>query len=108
MDDAKTTVVNLHHKVEYDVYIGRAGHGQDGYFGNPILIGKKCPICSEIHQRSATIACFKQYFYNRLEIDIEFKNRILELRGKRLGCFCKPKECHGDVIVDYLNNLRAS
>ena len=29
-----TTVVNLF-KNKYDVYIGRAGKGQDGYFGNP-------------------------------------------------------------------------
>ncbi|CAO77777.1 conserved hypothetical protein [Pseudomonas virus Yua] len=24
------------------------------------------------------------------------------LRGKRLGCVCKPKACHGDVLVELI------
>lgn len=93
----KTTVVNLY-KHPYDVYIGRAGKGQDGYFGNPIRL-------SNNEQRGATIERYKEYFYNKLNNDIEFKNRILQLKGKTLGCFCKPHACHGDIIADYLNSI---
>lgn len=25
-----------------------------------------------------------------------------ELRGKTLGCWCRPKACHGDVLVELL------
>lgn len=32
----------------------------------------------------------------RLQEDID------ELRGKVLGCFCKPHPCHGDVLVELL------
>src|SRR6478736_642723 len=92
----ETTVVNLY-KEPYDIYIGRAGKGKDWYFGNPIKLQPN-------EERGATIERFKEYFYNRLDIDKEFKTKILELKGKKLGCFCKPKECHGDVIADYLNN----
>ena len=31
------------------------------------------------------------------------KDDALALAGKRLGCFCKPWPCHGDVIAEYLN-----
>lgn len=93
-----TKVVNLY-KEHYDVYIGRAGKGQDGYFGNPIRLQKG-------QSRGETIAAYKQYFYARLASDTEFKQRIHELKGKRLGCFCKPNACHGDVIVEYLNTLQ--
>ncbi|MCG6418638.1 DUF4326 domain-containing protein [Vibrio fluvialis] len=24
--------------------------------------------------------------------------------GKRLGCFCKPDDCHGDIIAEFLNS----
>jgi hypothetical protein len=48
------------------------GRGEDGYFGNPFRMGQ----------------------------DSEFKHRVLALKGKRLGCFCKPKACHGDVIAE--------
>ena len=33
------TVVNLRSSA-FDVYIGRAGHGQDGRFGNPFVVGR--------------------------------------------------------------------
>lgn len=100
-----TKVVNLR-KEPYDVYIGRAGKGKDGYFGNPCAIGKKCPVCGEIHKTGgSTLDCFKRYFYSRILTDSEFSKRVGQLRGKTLGCFCKPNRCHGDVIVTYLESF---
>ena len=94
----KTTVVNIRRQ-ECDVYIGRATasavKGHDGYFGNPFAIGRD-------GGREKVIELYREYFLNRLEIDPEFARRIKELRGKRLGCFCKPEACHGDVIAEYL------
>lgn len=95
-----TRVVNLY-KEPYDVYIGRPGKNQDGYFGNPFKLSKE-------ETRDATIEKFKVYFLERILSDDEFKMNVLELRGKTLGCFCKPALCHGDVIVEYLNNLEKS
>lgn len=92
----KTTVVNIRTSAEYDEYIGRAGHGEDGYFGNPFKLQRHEP-------RGITIEKFTAYFYKRLESDPVFKERILALRGKVLGCFCKPNACHGDVIAKYVN-----
>ena len=91
----------VHISEPYDVYIGRAGHGRDGYFGNPIkLLGDTKTL------RALCIEQYRNYFHERLERDLEFKRRVLELKGKRLGCFCKPnKQCHGDVIVEYLENF---
>jgi len=83
---------------DYDVYIGRAGKGQDGYFGNPFRLRAG-------EDRSATIQRYRKYFYERLETDPEFKCRVHELKDKTLGCFCKPYPCHGDVIAEYLNKL---
>lgn len=31
---------------------------------------------------------------------------ILELDGKILGCWCKPKACHGDVIIEVINRIK--
>lgn len=33
------------------------------------------------------------------------KKDTLQLRGKVLGCHCKPLACHGDILADYLNSL---
>jgi hypothetical protein len=86
-----TTVVNL--KIEsYDAYIGRGSP-----FGNPFKIGKD-------GDREEVIRKFKHYFVERLK-DQVFKKKLLELRGKRLGCYCAPLACHGDVIAGFLNKL---
>lgn len=99
-----TRVVNLRNE-EHDVYIGRAGHGEDGYFGNPVRVGDRCSLCGKVHEKAGdTLPCFKQYFLGRVKSDPEFASKIEHLRGKRLGCFCKPGPCHGDVIVEWLGH----
>jgi len=93
----QTVVVNIH-KEPFDVYIGRRGRGQDGYFGNPFRIRHGS-------SREDAVKRFEGDFADRIEKDAEFKRRILALKGKRLGCFCKPKACHGDVVADWLNKM---
>lgn len=94
---SKTRVVNIR-KEAYDVYIGRAGHGMDGYFGNPFRLGPGMT-------RGDTLDNYRKYFYRRLNTDEEFRRRIGELQGKTLGCFCKPNPCHGDIIKEYLDRM---
>ncbi len=84
----KTTVVNKKHS-EFDVYIGRGS-----IWGNPYRIGVD-------GNRNDVIQKYKTDLHNG-----KFsKEQLLVLKGKRLGCFCKPLACHGDVIVEYLNSL---
>ena len=94
-------VVNLY-KDKYDVYIGRGTEGKvpinigtKGWLGNPFDV--------ETYGDQA-IPKFKEYFYNRIATDEAFKNAVLALKGKTLGCFCKPKPCHGDIIMEYLES----
>jgi hypothetical protein len=86
-----TTVVNKRTSSEYDVFIGRPS-----LFGNPFIIGRD-------GSRKEVVQKYKIYLYERVRSDKEFKREVEKLRGKRLGCFCCPKLCHGDVIVEYLN-----
>lgn len=64
----------------------------DSPFCNPFRLDKN---------RSEAIAKFRKYFYQKLE-DPVFRKQVLELKGKTLGCWCKPEACHGDVIVEWL------
>lgn len=94
-----TRVVNIKSS-QYDVYIGRIGRGEDGYFGNPFPLSHDSP-----QNRESVLILYEKYFHTRLDKDPEFKRRIHELKGKVLGCFCKPLQCHGDIIIEYLNTL---
>ena len=81
-----TEVINIYHQKPYDVYCGRAGKGESGEFGNPTY----------------SYELFRPYFYAHIEADPEYKERILSLKGKKLGCFCAPKHCHVMIYVEYL------
>jgi len=98
-----TEVVNIHHE-DYDIYIGRAGKGRDGYFGNPYRL-----IFEQ--NRGSTLTKYKEYFLKRIEEDSEFKQRVLNLKGLKLGCFCKPRNgfegqllCHGQIIAQWVDS----
>jgi hypothetical protein len=75
-------VVNKYREA-YDVYIGRGS-----IWGNPFRVGVD-------GDRDQVIARYEAYIRERPDL----LARLGELEGKRLGCFCKPKRCHGDVLV---------
>ena len=95
-----TQVVNIHNGDTFDVYCGHAGHGFDGYFGNPC---KKEGVPREI-----ACAEYEKYFYKRIAEDAEFKAKVLALKGLILSCFCMPKQCHVMTIVNYLEGIDAN
>lgn len=86
----KTLVVNKY-KNEYDVYIGRGSK-----WGNPFVIGRD-------GSRSEVIEKYEKMLSGNVELLGEL---LVELEGKRLGCFCKPAACHGDVLVEYVEKMR--
>ena len=36
----------------------------------------------------------------------ELLKRIAELRGKVLGCWCYPKSCHGNILIELCYSIR--
>lgn len=88
-----TKVSNKDNGDSYDVYIGRGT-----LWGNPYQMGKE-------GTRDEVIAKFAYDFEKRfLKLPEKFDENIEKLRGKTLGCHCKPAACHGDVIANYLNS----
>lgn len=89
----KTSVVHCK-KESYDVYIGRPGP-----WGNPFEIGKD-------GTRREVIKKYRIWLLSQKDL----LARLEELKGKRLGCWCFPKPCHGDVLVEMVeeNNLFTS
>lgn len=72
-------------KEKFDIYIGRGG----SKWGNPFLIGKD-------GTRSEVIEKYRVWIQTQPELMEDIKS----LRGKVLGCHCKPLGCHGDVLAE--------
>jgi len=91
----RTTVVhNLHD--EYDVYIGREvpDHGlRASKWGNPFVMEDGSDA-----ERERAIAAYREW----LLMQPELLASLDELRGQRLGCWCVPKRCHGDVLIELI------
>jgi hypothetical protein len=86
-----TTIVNLR-KHNCDIVCDRTS-----IFGNPYdyeLLGIT---------RDEACDRYGEYFKKKLQ-DPEFRGKVMELKGKRLGCWCVPLRCHLQWIVDYLEN----
>ena len=74
----------------FDVYIGRPSK-----WGNPFSIGKD-------GDREAVIEKYTNWLLNNDELLFD----IMELDGKTLGCWCAPQACHGDVIVEIIEEIK--
>ena len=88
-------IVNLY-KEPYDIYIGRSKRGESyNIWCNPFNIDE-----SKGETREVVIAKFKVHLWKMIKEGKVTVQDLLDLDGKTLGCFCKPKECHGDIIKD--------
>lgn len=80
----------VHVTEENDLYIGRPSK-----WGNPFKLGLD-------GTRLEVIEKYRQWILNNPEL----LSQLHELEGKRLGCWCKPKACHGDVLVELIEQKR--
>ncbi len=73
---------------EFNVYIGRPGP-----FGNPFHIG-------EDGTREEVVEKYAEWVLTQDELLAKIKD---ELKDKVLGCWCAPQLCHGDILVEIVN-----
>jgi hypothetical protein len=73
------------------VYIGRGSK-----WGNEFSHLETSAAKTKVATREEAIVKYREHFPPELLAQLD------ELEGKRLGCWCKPKACHGDVLVELI------
>lgn len=93
-----TKVVNLN-KEDYDIYIGRGSK-----WGCPFTVIKDRPTLAKeiVGSKEEALSKYKEYVLASPEL----MNSLNELDGKVLGCFCKPEKCHGDILLQLLEQKK--
>ncbi len=71
------------------IYIGRPSK-----WGNPFIIGKD-------GNRAEVIEKYRKY----LKTSGLIKD-VKELKGQDLACYCSPKPCHGDILLELANKTK--
>lgn len=84
----KTTTVDMRVS-DYDIRIDRASE-----WGNPFHIGID-------GSREEVIQKYKEWVIKQPHLMRGLKTLI----GKRLGCWCSPNLCHGDVLVELIDGI---
>lgn len=81
-------------KEPFDVYVGRGS-----VWGNPYSHREGTLAEHVVGSRSEAIKKYEEH----LLANEELMRSLPELKGKILGCWCKPKSCHGDILLKYAN-----
>jgi len=79
----RTRVVHCKKEL-YDVYIGRPSK-----WGNTFAIGRD-------GDRTTVIEKYREWILQQPTLLAQ----LFELKGKTLGCWCRPAACHGDVLAE--------
>jgi Domain of unknown function (DUF4326) len=78
---------------KFDVYVGRGQwKGEAPGWGNPVPLEKSKDSPEE---RRAVLRAYAEWLVGQDAL----LERIGELSGKRLGCWCAPKKCHGEILA---------
>ena len=94
-------------KDDNNVHIGRGGvliiDGErypkvSSRFANPFKIGLD-------GTRDDVIAKYRAFITERLKQSPTLYAELLTMKGKNLGCWCAPEPCHGNVLLEILNQV---
>jgi len=87
-----------------NVYIGRKGivfidgerfPKEDSIWANPFKVGKD-------GTREEVIKKYETHIKAKI---ISGKANLKDIKGKNLGCWCKPESCHGDILLRLLEGI---
>lgn len=81
-------------RAPHDVYIGRPSK-----WGNPFSHKQGTAARYLVASRDEAIEAYRKHLWDQInnkEIDID---ELAALDGKTLGCWCHPKRCHGEVLL---------
>lgn len=87
-----------------NVYVGRAGivfiddqryPDKSSPFANKYKIGPD-------GDRQQVLRKYKRWLMDKVLEDDHFREELMKLKGKNLGCWCHPENCHANIIQEMI------
>lgn len=108
-----TRVVNIKHRIPFDVFIGRRrpyGRRGEGLYGNPFSHISHARGVIRVATREEAVDHFARWLAGDKTVAALLPSReesrrqqilasLPSLRGKVLGCYCDPEPCHGHILA---------
>lgn len=98
---------NLHQWIldkDNNIYIGRSRvvfidgiryPFENSIWSNPYKI-------NDTQSREQVLELYYEYIKKKIEKEPTLIDELIKLKGKKLGCWCKPDKCHGDILLDLI------
>lgn len=99
-NESVTRVVNRY-KEPFDVYIGRGS-----MWGNPYSHKDGTLAAHQVATVEEAVESYRCHLMQQIATMEITTSELRALEGKTLGCFCKPKPCHGDAIIEVINWIK--
>ncbi len=90
-----TSLVNIKNE-SCDIFIGRPSK-----WGNPFSHKNGTLAKFKVDTRKEAVSKYKEYI--ETGDGKHLLKDLKELKGKKLGCYCFPKLCHGNVLIKLIN-----
>lgn len=86
------------------VHCKKALKGSFEYVGRPSRFGNPFELKNprDADERARVIEKYREWFLEKVAADDSFREAVEALRGRDLGCWCAPRACHADVILEWL------
>ena len=84
-------------------YIGRGS-----IWGNPFthLSLSRTKAQFQVKTGEESMVCYEAWLRQRLAGDFNLRQKLLELDGHELVCYCKPAPCHGDILIKLIEEIK--
>lgn len=87
----------------FDIYVGRGNDpqtGEPGKWGNPYSHRpSRVPGVIVVGSAAEAIERYRAHLWAEIRSGRLALDRLAELDGKTLGCWCAPAPCHGEVLA---------
>lgn len=93
---------------EDNVYVGRAGIvfiDRERYPKKSSIFANKWKIGND-GDREQVLKKYKKWLMDKVLEDDHFREELMLLEGKNLGCWCHPEKCHADIIQEVICLIR--
>ena len=92
---------------ENNIYIGRKSIV---FIDNKRFPEKSSPFCNTFkitknQNRNQVLTKYREYINTKLEKEPNLKEKLISMKGKKLGCWCHPEMCHGNILLELINSL---
>lgn len=100
MKKIQTVNINKYDDDDY-IYIGRPS-----LYGSPFSSKSKNIADIQVGNKSEAMEKCSEYFKDNPDIIDDLIKELSERGVHKLGCFCAPNPCHGDILIDLIEQRK--